>query len=441
MMKFFQIITGIVFTLFLGLNTSMVLCAQGAPNAVPAKKPLNGRHYLTVKAKPNEDAAELLTRFCLFDYECNVEEFFRLNKLQEDYRLRPGQEYFLPILIDRYNGKSIRSTLGINDWKTAKRIESFNRKMQETGIRNDDFVSSRELWTPWHELECESDKPAAPPQTPPRTAAASAAPKRSATASLPAASGGELSTGRGSRNYPIFGPRYANVPLVSQRLKGRVFYIVSGHGGPDTGAQGKRAGNTLCEDEYAYDVALRLMRMLISHGATAYMIVRDPNDGIRDDAYLRHDTDEQVWGGLPIPRNQKERLLQRCEIINELTARHLTAGLQNQTMVEIHVDSRHSSAKTDVFFYFRPGSQASERLADHVHQTFLEKYRRIRGQNSYNGTVSSRGLLMLTETTTPKAIYIELGNIRNDWDQQRLVLKNNRQALANWLCDALMTGG
>ncbi|MFZ4477301.1 MAG: N-acetylmuramoyl-L-alanine amidase, partial [Saprospiraceae bacterium] len=33
---------------------------------------------------------------------------------------------------------------------------------------------------------------------------------------------------------------------------------------------------------------------------------------------------------------------------------------------------------------------------------------------------------------------IELGNIKNDWDQQRLVLKNNRQAIANWLLESLL---
>jgi N-acetylmuramoyl-L-alanine amidase len=36
-------------------------------------------------------------------------------------------------------------------------------------------------------------------------------------------------------------------------------------------------------------------------------------------------------------------------------------------------------------------------------------------------------------------VYIELANIQNDWDQQRLVLKNNRQAIANWICHALLT--
>ena len=42
---------------------------------------------------------------------------------------------------------------------------------------------------------------------------------------------------------------------------------------------------------------------------------------------------------------------------------------------------------------------------------------------------------MLRETKG-KSVYIELGNIRNHDDQQRF-LKDNRQALANWMYEAL----
>jgi N-acetylmuramoyl-L-alanine amidase len=55
------------------------------------------------------------------------------------------------------------------------------------------------------------------------------------------------------------------------------------------------------------------------------------------------------------------------------------------------------------------------------------------------GSVTPRYLFTLQETVCRQAVYIELGNIRNDWDQQRLVIKNNRQAVANWLYQALST--
>ena len=377
--------------------------------------------YLEVPAKQGEDLPGLLQRYGLYDHECNITRFFAINGLKEDYRLKAGVSYKLPVEVVTYNGKSIRTTLGIKDWRTAKRIELYNKFALKEGLRSDNFIETKRLWVPWHELNCPEEGETA-----------------IAAASLESSQGEESTVVRGSRHYAIFGKKYSKTALVSHKLKGKVFYIVSGHGGPDSGAQGKRAGHTLCEDEYAYDVSLRLVRSLVSHGATAYMIVRDDNDGIRDEAYLVCDKDEKVWGSLTIPRDQKERLQQRCDIINRLTTKYAAVGDKNQFFIEIHVDSRSNDTKKDVFFYFRPGSEPSRKLAMQMQNTFEQKYLKKRSQRGYDGTVSSRGLYMLKETTTPQAVFIELGNIRNDWDQQRLVLKNNRQALANWMCDALL---
>ena len=44
---------------------------------------------------------------------------------------------------------------------------------------------------------------------------------------------------------------------------------------------------------------------------------------------------------------------------------------------------------------------------------------------------------MLREVKT-NAVFVELGNIRNAYDQQRFMKENNRQALANWLYEGLI---
>lgn len=382
---------------------------------------------LTVQPKTGETAAALLKRYNLYDFPCNISRFFKLNNLKENERLKPGATYKLPVNIASYNGKSIRSTLEIDDWQVAKSIEVYNREALESGLRGDNFIVSKKLWVPWHLVNC-ADEPEKPEAKPLKT-------RKSV--------GGEMyipepTAGKGQRIFPIFGKKYEKTPLLSRKLKEKVFYIVSGHGGPDVGAQGKRAGHTLCEDEYAYDVSLRLLRLLISHGATAFMIVRDPDDGIRDEDFLPCDKDETVWGEQEIPYGQRDRLQQRCDIINAMTERNAKAGYVEQTMIEIHVDSRNKDHKTDVFFYYRPNSDISEALARRFHKKFETKYQTKQGQRGFTGTVSSRNLYMLKETIPPRAVYIELGNIRNDWDQQRLVLRNNRQAIANWLLDSLL---
>ncbi|MCB0588693.1 MAG: N-acetylmuramoyl-L-alanine amidase, partial [Phaeodactylibacter sp.] len=245
------------------------------------------------------------------------------------------------------------------------------------------------------------------------------------------------STTAGNRIFPIFGPKYAFTPLESNKLKGKVFYIVSGHGGPDPGAMGRRGDYTLCEDEYAYDVALRLCRNLIAHGATAYMITRDDNDGIREGKFLDCDYDEVLWGGIKMVRQQKPRLFQRSDIINELYERNRLAGVTEQTAIIIHVDSRNKGERTDVFFYHHSDSPAARNIAYDLLRSLKHKYKQYQKSREYRGTVTARDLHMLRETKAT-SVYIELANIRNTFDQQRIIIENNRQLLADWLLEGLM---
>jgi len=239
------------------------------------------------------------------------------------------------------------------------------------------------------------------------------------------------------KHYSIFGKKYAGVPILSSGLKGHVYYLVSGHGGPDPGAVTRVDGHTISEDEYAYDVTLRLARNLISHGAKVYMIVRDENDGIRDEKYLKMDSDEKIHGGLKIPLNQSERLRQRTRVINNLFQENKRLGYTTQRVIETHVDSRQTDKKIDVFFYYNQDKSESKNLAYHLRDTLLEKYQAKQKGREYTGSVSSRGLWMINQTVPP-IVYIELGNITNAQDRKRLLIADNRQALANWLLHGIL---
>lgn len=381
-----------------------------------------GNEYFSYKAQKGDGVYSILRQFNLGQHNCNHTQFYILNGLEKNASLRVGTVYYLPMIVHDYNGKSIRSTIGIDDWEMAVRIQEFNRKLVKKNLFKAQYEKSGSLLVPYHEMHCSDQEVAkieekGEPNTPPKVDTAK--PVKS-----------------GDRTYPIFGSKYAYTPLESKKLKGKVYYIVSGHGGPDPGAVGKRSNKQLCEDEYAYDVALRLTRILISHGATAYMIVRD-TDGIRDGEFLKCDTDETVWGGNKIPRRQKTRLFQRSNKINELYEKHRRQGVTEQKSIVIHVDSRSKSQRADVFFYYFPGSKLGKKLAKKIHRTLAKKYKKFRRNRNYDGTVTARDLHMLRESK-PTSVYIELGNIKNPNDQKRLILKSNRDVLAKWLYEGLM---
>lgn len=238
-------------------------------------------------------------------------------------------------------------------------------------------------------------------------------------------------------NYSIFGKKYADIVLVSSKLKGHVYYLVSGHGGPDPGAVANVDGKRISEDEYAYDISLRLARNLISHGALVYMIVRDENDGIRDEKYLKMDKDEVVHGGEKIPLNHSERLRQRTRIINNLHEENRKKGFKTQRVIETHVDSRATDKNIDIFFYYHKDKTESKQLAHEMRDTILEKYNSKQRGRGYTGSVSSRGLWMINQTIPP-IVYIELGNITSEKDRKRLLVADNRQAIANWLSQGVL---
>ena len=232
----------------------------------------------------------------------------------------------------------------------------------------------------------------------------------------------------------LYGRNYEKVKIIDKFLNGAIYYLISGHGGPDPGAIGHLGTSLLCEDEYAYDVTLRLSRALEERGAKVYMIIRDEKDGIRDESILKPDKDEVCYPKLSIPRNQMSRLRQRKDAVNKL---YVANKGKFQRLVIIHVDSRSKGENIDVFFYHDKQSRTGKKLASNLQQTFKEKYDYYQPNRGYQGTVSERNLYVL-KYSYPAAAFIELGNINHNRDQQRFMMENNRQAIANWLCEGLI---
>ncbi|MFT5834409.1 MAG: N-acetylmuramoyl-L-alanine amidase [Cognaticolwellia sp.] len=365
----------------------------------------HSQENLKVKAKKGEGIFSLLKKYKLDISDCNKMHFYQLNNLKPEEGLRIDIEYELPIFIHTYNNQSIRSTLGIKDYDEAVKIQNYNNEMTKSKVKKGNYRTDKELWVPYHFIVCPDAE-------------------------------SETSVVSGDRIFPLFGKEHQHVPLKSNKLKGKVYYIVAGHGGPDPGAINRAKGRKICEDEYSYDVALRLARNLLEHGAIAYMIIRDENDGIRSGEILNYDKDEVCWKNRAIPLKQKSRLTQRSTVINKLYDYHKQKGYKEQYALMLHIDSRKTSKRIDVFFYHHSSSPAGKKLALHLQKTIKGKYAQYQKDRGYYGSVTSRDLHMLRETK-PTSVYVEMGNIKSEADLQRFLKESNRQALASWLFEGL----
>lgn len=370
-------------------------------------------NFIKITAKSGDGVYKLLNRYNLSINDCNLNAFKVLNQLPNEAKLYANNEYLLPIQLYAYNGKSIRSTINDNDYQKALRIQSYNNWLFEKGIVSQVYTSSKKLWVPIEELGCQIEPTAE---------------------SIGNAVGSKV-----EKNYisdPLLGKNHEKVLIESSALAGKVIYLFPGHGGPDPGALGKYNSSTLCEDEYAYDVTLRLYRKLKANGAEVYLIIQDKNDGIQDGMIIPCDHDETDLMGEPIPLNQKKRLKQRVDHANRL---YLENKPKKQLCVAIHVDSRSHKQKQDVFFCYLPGSSKGKHFAASIKNTFKEKYRIYQKNRSYHGTLEGRNLYVLKHTFMP-SVFIELGNIQSSFDHQRLLKPENREAMAKWIFEGIQDG-
>ncbi|MEE9373207.1 MAG: N-acetylmuramoyl-L-alanine amidase [Saprospiraceae bacterium] len=372
--------------------------------------------YHSVSLKKGDGMWSLLRRYNLNHSECNIDQFYELNGLEKNSYLNIGTKYKLPVYIYNYDGKSIRSTIGIQDWDKAVRIKEYNEYLISQGLRKHNYKESKILWVPHNEIQCkQTNKPLK-----------NKVKDKESLDTKPAI--------RIIKN-DLYGKGYSNVKVFDNSLNGIVFYVISGHGGIDPGAVCDDFDEKLCEDEYAYDVALRLARNLVQHGATVEMVIID-EDGIRDEKYLKCDTDEKLANGKKVPASQRKRLKQRTVYVNNKYAEYKKKGMVDQYVVSIHVDSRKADHRQDVFFCHYKESKSGKKLATSLQKKFQEKYDKYQKNRGYHGHLDERSLYVLMNTAPP-ATLIELANIKNKSDHRRILIKENRQALANWIYEGL----
>lgn len=396
---------------------------------------LSASNHAVARVKKGENIEKLLKRHLLTPHLCNIDAFRNINKLKNPNKISAGKVYKLPLQIVEYNGKNIRTSAGINDLSIAKKIEKLNTDLLKMGIRDKNYKENGKLWVPYAEYNCEKEKEIVESDRSTINDLIVADKKPESNAIIPTAT--EMKrTGLKEIYVPLMGKGYNIVHVEDLTLSGQVYYIISGHGGPDPGAVCSDCPSKMCEDEYAYDVALRLARDLMQHGATVHMIVQDKNDGIRDEQYLICDNDEKLMGEDLIPLNQKRRLKDRIDEVNHLYKKYKKKGVKVQKAIEIHVDSRSKGTRQDVFFYYNKNNPGSKKMAENTQDVFSSKYDQHQKDRGYKGFVEDRGIYMV-RNLKPDLLFVELANIRNTSDQKRLIINTNRQALANWLFEGI----
>ena len=201
---------------------------------------LNGQvnPYWQARLTRNMTAMELLAKYQLTEYDCAIQQFQKINNLSsKNAHLNSGQTVNLPVWIYTYNGKTIRSSIGTTDLDLAKMVQSYNTEMNRTGMRSTTYQSSNLLLVPYHALNCVNSRK--PKSKPVETEDVGVKQENMDLSRDNREVSEKLTTKsvKGAKTFAIFGKKYQDVEQVDRSLKGKVFYVEGGHGGPDPGAQ------------------------------------------------------------------------------------------------------------------------------------------------------------------------------------------------------------
>ncbi|QEN07961.1 LysM peptidoglycan-binding domain-containing protein [Oceanispirochaeta crateris] len=215
-----------------------------------------------------------------------------------------------------------------------------------------------------------------------------------------------------------------SLPPLSHSLQGITVILDPGHGGLDPGAivaNSDGNGNTVyvVEDEYCYDISLRVYRDLIRHGADVVLTVISPNQVIRktEDASLTFVNEKnEVYNNRSVNRSDTAWPVGNAWGLDQ---RKLIAGAaleespgNSSVFISIHADNNPGDGKgSRILYHPSEKDQSSERLAQHLRD------------HMGSGSLSrSQEVRVLNENPAEAAVLVEVRN---------LAYKSNAWAIRN----------
>jgi len=197
------------------------------------------------------------------------------------------------------------------------------------------------------------------------------------------------------RVWQAFAATVAAQPRLSNRLAGWHFVLDPGHGGVDPGTI-KRSVDPdgkafyIVEDEYVYDVALRVYALLRLHGADVTMTLLSPNHALRGNSPVNdtfvHERNEVINGAAFCRRNRdRPRGGQRHLDARIAVAREAFRGVprDRQVFLSFHADNVAALGDVVTLFYLQNGNGTDTVSRDFGRSllTSLGAGARVKGKN------------------------------------------------------------
>ncbi len=230
--------------------------------------------------------------------------------------------------------------------------------------------------------------------------------------------------------FAIFDQEVRNMPPLGHELSGYSIVIDPGHGGLDPGAIVKTRVNGkeiyLVEDEFNYDISLRLYRLLKRYGANVLLTVLSPNNVIREEEDGPEFANEknEVYNDIKLdfrPVGGREGNKERIKIGEKFLK---NTPKEKRIWISIHHDSSPHSPAGLVAVHTEAGTETYD-LAKLI----------IKEQG--RGRIMSDTYFVLEDNPAPAAVLLEVRNPAIG-EQSYMLSPMTREQDATTICRAVL---
>ncbi|AHH06688.1 Autolysin [Borrelia crocidurae DOU] len=253
---------------------------------------------------------------------------------------------------------------------------------------------------------------------------------------------------KASQLFKSFENLVQSCPIKNNSLKNKLIIIDPGHGGLDPGAivKAKDGLNNeifVVEDEYVYDIALRLYVYLKEHGANVELTILSPDHLIRDSVTANNtfvNVKNEVYNDYDLNKTDTvdswingtlEGLKKRLSVVNKFVNKYRNIKREDMLYISLHADNSVGAPRCMGFYYHSEDEGGFDTHSKSIIEKMTADFKRppyIKGQNLY----------MLKNNIVRTKLLVEVRNLAFDEEAWAIRSSKLRNLDSKILADAIL---